>query len=49
MVSTRRPSTLAASVKQDNRGMSSTRTVQAPHSPPSQPVFVPVNPTISRK
>ena len=28
---------------------SSTSTVQAPHSPPSQPVFVPVSPTCSRK
>jgi hypothetical protein len=38
-----------ASVKQDRRGVSSTSTVQAPHSPPSQPVFVPVTPTTSRK
>src|SRR5262249_34541643 len=49
MVSMRRPSTLVASVRHDNRGMSSTRIVQAPHSPPSQPVFVPVSPTTSRK
>ena len=44
-----RPCTLAASVRQDNLGWSSTRTVQAPHSPPSQPVLVPVRPTVSRR
>ena len=44
-VSTRLPATLEASVRQDSIGLSSTSTVQAPHSPPSQPVFVPVSPT----
>ena len=33
-----------ASVRQESVGLSSTSTVQAPHSPPSQPVLVPVRP-----
>ena len=44
MVSTRLPATVAASVRQDSVGLSSISTVQAPHSPPSQPVLVPVRP-----
>ena len=37
------------SVRQESVGLSSINTVQAPHSPPSQPVFVPVRPTFSRR
>src|SRR6185369_15860484 len=48
-VSTRLPPTVAASVRQESVGLSSTSTVQAPHSPPSQPVLVPVRPTFSRR
>src|SRR6516165_12032017 len=49
MVSTRLPCTVAASVRQESAGLSSMSTVQAPHSPPSQPVLVPVNPSFSRR
>jgi hypothetical protein len=45
MVSTLAPSTLCASVLQARRGSPSTSTVQAPHSPPSQPCLVPVRPS----
>ena len=48
IVSIRRPATLAASVMQASRGWPSTSTVQAPHSPPSQPCLVPVRPSSSR-
>ncbi len=37
-----------ASVRQASCGWSSTSTVQAPHSPPSQPCLVPVRPSVSR-
>src|SRR3974390_566747 len=49
MVSTRLPCTVAARVRQESAGLSSMSTVQAPHSPPSQPVLVPVNPSFSRR
>src|SRR3974377_766519 len=49
MVSMRLPCTVAASVRQESAGLSSMSTVQAPHSPPSQPVLVPVNPSFSRR
>jgi hypothetical protein len=49
MVSTRRPSTEAAKVQQERRGRPSTSTVQAPHSPPSQPCLVPVSWSCSRR
>src|SRR4029077_14438224 len=49
IVSTRLPWTIIASVRHDNVGVSAMRTVQAPHSPPSQPVLVPVRPTFSRR
>src|SRR5664280_2413242 len=49
MVSTRLPATVAVSVRQDSAGLSSISTVQAPHSPPSQPVLVPVRPIFSRR
>ena len=42
IVSMWRPSQRTASVMQDGTASPSTRTVQAPHSPPSQPVFTPV-------
>ena len=48
MVSMRRPSQVAASVMQASCGWPSTSTVQAPHSPPSQPCLVPVRPSVSR-
>ena len=41
--------TLAASVMQASRGWPSTSTVQAPHSPPSQPCLVPVRSSCSRR
>jgi hypothetical protein len=49
MVSIARPSQLAASVRQASRGAPSTSTVQAPHSPPSQPRLVPVSPRRPRR
>ena len=49
MVSTWLPWQAAARVRQAWRGRPSTSTVQAPHSPPSQPILVPVNPATSRR
>jgi hypothetical protein len=49
MVSIARRSQLAASVRQARRGAPSTSTVQAPHSPPSQPRLVPVSPRLPRR
>ena len=40
---------VAANVRQESAGLSSISTVQAPHSPPSQPVLVPVSPAFSRR
>jgi hypothetical protein len=49
IVSILRPSQVAASVMQESRASPSTSTVHAPHSPPSQPCFVPVSPSFSRR
>jgi hypothetical protein len=46
MVSTLRVRTVCVSVEQELYVMSSTMTVQAPHSPRSQPSFVPVSPSL---
>ncbi len=43
------PSASSARIRQAYRGRSSTSTVQDPHSPRSQPGFVPVRPAFSRK
>src|SRR5690606_35820992 len=42
------PATLAAGIRQAPTGAPSTRTVQAPQSPASQPILVPVSPSSSR-
>src|SRR5690606_11432650 len=42
------PATLAAGIRQAQTGAPSTRTVQAPQSPASQPILVPVSPSSSR-
>src|SRR2546427_11400223 len=47
-VCTRRPAQARPNTKQDSTGMPSTSTVQVPHSPSSQPCFVPVRPRSSR-
>jgi len=49
IVSTSAPSQRTASVMQASRGSPSTSTVQAPHSPPSQPRLAPVSPRSSRR
>src|ERR1700704_3812166 len=49
MVVMRLPASIAASVMQARTRRPSTCTVQAPHSPRSQPFFVPVSPNSSRK
>src|SRR3954452_213802 len=43
------PPTCPAAVRQEQTGAPSTRTVQAPQSPASQPIFVPIRPRSSRK
>src|SRR5881409_884197 len=48
-VCTRRPAQARPNTKQDSTGMPSTSTVQVPHSPSSQPCFVPVRPRSSRR
>ena len=45
IVSTRQPSAWAASIRQPRTGAPSTRTVQAPHTPCSQPTCEPVSPS----
>jgi hypothetical protein len=49
MVVMRLPPCIAASIMQERTRRPSTCTVQAPHSPRSQPFFVPVNASCSRK
>src|SRR5262249_29439844 len=44
-----RPSAQTARLLQEYTGLPSNRTVQAPHSPRSQPIFVPVKPKWSRR
>ena len=46
MVSTLRVRTVCVSVEQELYAMSSMITVQAPHSPRSQPSLVPVRPSL---
>ena len=48
MVSTFAPSHCTASVRQPRTISPSTRTVQAPHTPCSQPTWLPVSPSVSR-
>src|SRR5260370_27717269 len=48
MVVTSRPSHCAASIRHDTMRLPSSRTVQAPHAPWSQPFLVPVRPRWSR-
>src|SRR3989449_2469244 len=47
-VLTRWPAQARPSTRQDRTGVASTSTVQVPHSPNSQPCFVPVSPASSR-
>src|SRR5947208_4675626 len=47
-VLTRWPAQARPSTRQDSTGVPSTRTVQVPHSPSSQPCLVPVSPRSSR-
>ena len=47
-VLTRWPAQASPSTRQDNTGVRSSNTVQVPHSPSSQPCFVPVSPRSSR-
>src|SRR5881628_2865475 len=47
-VLTRRPAQARPSTRQERTGVPSTNTVQVPHSPNSQPCFVPVSPASSR-
>src|SRR6188474_2980095 len=49
MVVSRCPSACTASIRQDRAGSPSTRIVQAPHTPCSQPACVPVRPMVSRR
>src|SRR3954447_11788309 len=49
MVSTLRPAHSSASTRHDSTGSPSSSTVQAPHSPSSQPCLVPVRPRSSRR
>ena len=49
MVSTREPSSEAASTRQPRTILPSTRTVQAPQTPCSQPVCVPISPRSRRR
>ena len=48
-VSTLRPSHSSAKTRHESTALPSSRTAQAPHSPNSQPCFVPVCPMSSRK
>src|SRR2546428_8037704 len=48
-VLTRWPAQARPSTRQDSTGAPSTSTVQVPHSPSSQPCFVPVSPRSSRR
>ena len=49
MVVTSRPSHCAARVRHDSTRLPSSSTVHAPHAPWSQPFFVPVRPSSSRR
>src|SRR6185503_4852841 len=49
MVVSRYPSACTASIRQDLAGSPSTRIVQAPHTPCSQPACVPFRPIVSRR
>ena len=49
IVSTRQPSACTASIRQPRTMSPSTRTVQAPHTPCSQPTCEPVSPSSSRR